>query len=564
MKKTNTGILVILSCATLVGLSGCSTMPVPVSSQEIIDQSGKDREAAQNGVEPVQGAVTLDEAIARALKYNLERRSKMMEETLALHQYDVSKYDMLPKFMADAGYFSRSNDSMTYSRDSVTGVLSTTPPAIQADRRHSTADLGLTWNLLDFGVSYVTAKQNGDRLLIASERRRKAMHLLIQDVTSAFWRTASAQKLNAEVRAAIVNAESALADSRKAEAEALRSPLDSLKYQRQLLENLKLLEGVEQDLASAKIELANLMNVPLSVDLKVVEAPEAITSKVMALPIERLEEVAIVQNADLREQYYNARIAAQEGKKAMLRLLPSLSLSAFTKHDDDSYLVHNSWQEAGAQLSFNLFNLLSAPAQMKLADAGVALADQRRVATQMALLAQMHIARLQYSYALQQFNRADAVWAVDNKIDMHTANRAKAEAQSRLEAVANKTAAILSLLRRYQALSQVQAASGKLQASLGMEPALGSVQETPLGDLTEAVKKAIQDWEQGNLPEAAKPAEAKVEPADAAAEPVAETFEVVPPALEVKPEVSSDTAQAADLEPAFDSEALQAFASAAE
>ena len=564
MKKTNTGIVVILSCATVLGLSGCTSMPVPVSSQDIMEQSAKDREAAQNGVEPVQNAVTLDEAIARALKYNLERRSKMMEETLALNQYDVSKYDMLPKFMADAGYFSRSNHSMTYSRDSETGVLSVSPPSIQSERSHTTADLGLTWNLLDFGVSYVTAKQNGDRLLIASERRRKAMHLLIQDVTSAFWRTASAQKLNAEVRAAIVNAESALADSRKAESEAVRSPLDSLKYQRQLLENLKLLEGVEQDLASAKIELANLMNVPLSVDLKVVEPGEALTTKIMALPIERLEEVAILQNADLREQYYNVRIAAQEGKKAMLRLFPNLSLSAFEKHDDDSYLVHNHWQEAGAQLSFNLFNLLSAPAQSRLADAGVALADQRRVATQMALLAQVHIARLQYSYALQQFNRADAVWAVDNKIDMHTANRAKAEAQSRLEAVANKTAAILSLLRRYQALSQVQAASGKLQASLGMEPALGSVQETSLSDLTDAVKKAIQDWEQGILPEVAKPDEAKAESVDAPATPVAETFKVAPQDVEVKPEAAKEVSQSADISPAFDAESLETFASATE
>lgn len=45
------------------------------------------------------------------------------------------------------------------------------------------------------------------------------------------------------------------------------------------------------------------------------------------------------------------------------------------------------------------------------------------------------------------------------------------------EAVANKTAAILSLLRRYQALSQVHAASAKLQATLGMEPEIGSVRE---------------------------------------------------------------------------------------
>ena len=489
-----------LVCAAAFGLSGCMSLPTPFATRDVLEQSVKDRQAAQANVEPIQNAIALEEAIARALKYNLDRRTRMMEEALALKNFDVSKYDMLPKFMAQAGYAYRNNDLITYATDSVTGQPSLSNPYISSERKHHTEDLGLTWNLLDFGVSYLNAKQNGDRVLIAAERRRKAMHVLIQDVTSAFWRTASAQKLNTRVRAAIVSAEQALADSRRSEAEKLRSPLDALKYQRQLLENLKLLEGVDQELASARIELANLLNVPLAVDLKVIEPAETVASKTMTLPIERLEEVAIMQNADLREQYYNARIAAEEGKKVIARMFPNLTLNFAWKYDNDSYLVNQTWREAGAAISFNLFNLLSAPAQMQMADAGVALADQRRVAAQMALLAQMHVARLQYAFAVQQFNRADAMWLVDDRINGHTANREKAEAQGRLESVANNTAAILSLLRRYQALSQVHAASGKLQATLGMEPEIGSVRELSLGELTDAVRRSLKEWEDGRLP----------------------------------------------------------------
>ena len=142
---------------------------------------------------------------------------------------------------------------------------------------------------------------------------------------------------------------------------------------------------------------------------------------------------------------------------------------------------------------------------MQMADAGVALADQRRVAAQMALLAQMHVARLQFAFAVQQFNRADAMWRVDDRINGHTANREKAEAQGRLESVANNTAAILSLLRRYQALSQVHAASGKLQATLGMEPEIGSVRELSLPELTDAVRRSLKEWEDGKLPSVPNP-----------------------------------------------------------
>src|SRR5207245_2536615 len=137
-------------------------------------------------------------------------------------------YDLLPKLVASAGYTKRSEDLVSRAQDSVTGAPSLSNPFISSDREHTVYDLGLTWNLLDFGVSYYSAKQNADRVLIAVERRRKAMHVLIQDVRIAFWRAASAQKLSGEVKQAIVLAESALADARAAEAERLRSPLDSL------------------------------------------------------------------------------------------------------------------------------------------------------------------------------------------------------------------------------------------------------------------------------------------------------------------------------------------------
>ena len=40
-------------------------------------------------------------------------------------------------------------------------------------------------------------------------------------------------------------------------------PLEALRYQRQLLENLRLLESINQELASAQVDLAALINAPL-------------------------------------------------------------------------------------------------------------------------------------------------------------------------------------------------------------------------------------------------------------------------------------------------------------
>jgi hypothetical protein len=60
---------------------------------------------------------------------------------------------------------------------------------------------------------------------------------------------------------------------------------------------------------------------------------------------------------------------------------------------------------------------------------------------------------------------------------------------------------VLSQLRRYQALSNAQAAASRLQATLGMEPAVEATAEMPLAALTAAVGKSLQTWDQGALPE---------------------------------------------------------------
>lgn len=479
----------ILAASTL---AGCSMIqPMPFDERTLAAQGAADKLAARRDVEAITGELTLDEALARALKFNLDRRSRMMEEALAFRQLDVTHYDMLPKLLAQAGYGWRDNDKISESRNADDGTLSRSH-FISQEREHVVGSLGLSWNMLDLGIGYYNTRQQADRVLIAGEKRRKAMHLLMQDVRTAFWRAVSAQKLRAQVRGATQMAEDALVDARKAEAERLRNPLDSLRYQRQVLENLRLLEAIDQELSTAQVELAALINAPIGQSLKLVEPSLTVNREALAIPVEAMEESAILANADVREHHYNARIAREETRKTLVKLFPSLTFNYSFNYDTDSYLVNNNWKEAGVQLSFNLFNLLTGPTQMKLADAGVSLADQRRVAMQMAVMAQVHLGRQQFSNALSQFDRADAIWETDRRIAEHVANRESAQAQSKLDLVANQTTAILSLLRRYQALAQAQSAEARLQATLGLEPQIGSVGEITLADLTQSIGKSSQ------------------------------------------------------------------------
>lgn len=504
MGGLNTTRNFLASTALVLVLGACSVTPQPLTEADMRGQAQADRVEMYKDEAPVTKPLTLPDAIARALTFNLDRRTKVMEEALAAGQKDLDRWDMLPKLAANAGYTSRSEANATRSRDAVTQTTSTSNPTYSTDRDNSTADLGLTWNILDLGVSYVTAHQNADKALIATERRRKTVHNLIQEVRFAYWRTAAAQVLEHDVRQAVATAEQALVDARAVEREGLKSPADILRYQKNLLETLRQLEAISQELSTARVELAALVNLPPGSDF-VLEIPDdgAMTVAPFEMAPERMEELAFINNPDLREQVYLSRIAVDETKKTILKLLPGINLNLAQKWDSNSFLVDHQWHEVGAKITWNIFNLLSAPAQMDQAEAGERVANAKRVALRMAVLAQTHVALRQYLNAGKQFQRADELYQVETRLARFATIRADNDAQSAMERIANQTSAIAARLRRYQSYAQMESAYGKMQATLGQDLLPETVSSRDLGDLSAAIAERLALWRKGHAEDAA-------------------------------------------------------------
>lgn len=499
------GLRLGAAAALVVVLGGCATVkakPTPVA--EILAVSEVDRQTAAQ-TPPITGPLSLNEAVARALKYNLDQRVSIAEQVIATRQFDVSQRELIPNIMATAGYTTRDEDLTRRSLDSVTGAPSNANPFISQERSHATGELGVTWNLLDFGVGYYNAKQAGNRILIADERRRKAVHTLIQDVQTAFWRAYSAQVLRVQILETIALAEGALADARQAEEERLRSPLDALRFQRQILENLRTLEALDQELSTAKLDLARLINVPMTTEFTLAEPKNNFGDEVLDADTERLEVLAITGAADIREQHYNVRNAHMEARKTLLRLFPRLSLDYGYNSDTDQFLINDTWNDAGAQLAFGLLNVANIPLNRQLAEAGIELADRRRVASLMAVISQVHISRQQYANARSLYNRADQLTDVEQRILVQMANREEAQVQSKLETVSTRTSLIISLLRRYQALAQVYAAQSRLQATMGVDPGITRVDSMTLPELTDAIDASFAQWRASLTAPAAPP-----------------------------------------------------------
>jgi cell division septation protein DedD len=259
-----------------------------------------------------------------------------------------------------------------------------------------------------------------------------------------------------------------------------------------LLENLRTLESVERELAASRIELANLINLPPGTSFTLTEPTGPLAQPgPLSMPAEQMEELALARNADLKEHAYNTRIAAVETRKALLRLFPNLNLNLAAKHDSNDFLVNKSWSESAVQVSWNLLNLLSGPAQMDVAETAVKVAEARRATTHMAVLMQVHLAARQYDTALRLFDRAHAIWDVDQRLLDLTQVGEQAQTQSKQALISARTTTILSLLRRYQALAGVHESASKLHATLGLEPEIGSLDDITLPALTEQIEKTL-------------------------------------------------------------------------
>jgi outer membrane protein TolC len=477
-----------------VMLASCATYPNPLLKKDMLDIAKSDWEKSLKEYPVVTGSLTLEEAIARALKYNLDQRVALLEQAQASGQLDASRFDMLPKVIAGAGYSWRDENLTRKSVDSVTGELSTGNPYISSDRQHSTSDITFSWSLLDFGASYYTSKQQSDRVLIMSERRRKVTLNVIRNVRTAYWKALASQKLRNEVKGAIDEVESAIIKSVKIETERVKAPVETLRYQRTLLENLRLMEAVERELSIARIDLASLIGLPPNQAYTLVEPEGALAiPALLQRPVEDLEATAIANNPDLKETFYNARIAALETRRTLLKLLPGLSFDYGIKHDGDSYLINQQWQDAGFKVSFNLLNLLSAPTQMKAAKSAVKVAEARRMALQMSLLTQLHLSVQMYNNAQMEYRRIDAISRIDNKLAEFSKNQESSQTGSALDRISSRSNAILSLLRRYQAIAKTQETASALQAVLGAEPFTGSLEENTLPQLTKKISDFLNN-----------------------------------------------------------------------
>ncbi|MBV7569752.1 TolC family protein [Pseudomonas sp. PDM27] len=480
-----------------LAISGCAVTSEPIERSVSEQRAKSDLQAMYKGQEPLGGPLTLHQAMARAVKYNLEGRLKIMEEALAKRQLDLASFDMLPRMALDAGYVGRNNVNASSSQSVRTGTQSLEPSTSQ-DRDRDVADLTMVWNVLDFGVSYISAKQQGDQRLIVQERRRKVINTIVQDVRSAYWRAMAAERLLTQIDSLMARVETARNNSQSMSQQRIGDPVQALGYQRSLIEATRQLEEQRRALSLAKTELATLINLPMGTELTLAtdngyEIPE------LKVDLASLEQEALTSRPELREQDYQTRISAAETRKAMLRLLPGLEFSAGGHYDSNSFLVEQGWADYGVKVTWNLFNVISAPAAIDVAKAGEEVATARRQAMSIAVLAQLYVANANYREALRQFKTNQQLSDIDGQIVGQLRNRHQADGIGELDLIQGELNTLQADLRRDLSYADLRNAYGQIFASAGLDPLPDQVQSTQVQSIATALANREAAWAAGDI-----------------------------------------------------------------
>ncbi len=496
-------LLLVIGLTSLIPLlSGCLFVkPNPISDEEHWQRTLDDRSSLYWEQEHPAAPITLPEAVARAVKYNLDHRLALMEDAFQMNQLEVANLGLLPRLAVNAGYSWRTNENAS-SSISYRNRTESLEPSVSSDVWRWNSDLSFNWSLLDFGLSYFQAKQQADRFMIVKERRRRLVNNLIKDVIAEYFRVASAEVIGKQVEETLAKAEEALQAYQKIEAGKKGSPAQALEQQRALISIISNLRLVSLNLASAKSKLAALMNLPLSSQFSIVPPGEGeMKPPQLAAQLADLETIGIYLRPDLREETYQARIDKTEVKKDILRMVPMLNVFSAGQFDSNQYLVHQAWGEAGARLTQDLIGMVGKWKQVKASKMQTVVSRQRRLASTVAAMVQINLSYYQYQQAVELYQDSERLKDIDSRLLELSQAASKAREIGELEKIRQTAVALNTQLDRDRNLIEVLSAWGNLYFSVGGD-ILGKFQGTEdLATLTCVVAEALGRWLVGELPE---------------------------------------------------------------
>jgi outer membrane protein TolC len=467
MQRLNTITAATLVIASLLG--GCSVSPRPLTGIEISARADSQLARVAANQEAVGSVIDLYQAVARALKYNLDQRVEIMDAALRVRELDFAHYSMLPNMVANTGFSERSN----YAASSSFNVLTHTNnfgASTSQERRNSSADAAFSWNILDFGLSYVRAQQAADKVLISEEGRRKVVHRIVEDVRTAYWRSVSGENLLTKLQVLEGRVRKAQLSSKAISVERNTSPITAVTYERELVEIKRAIQDLERELVIAKSQLAALMNMKPGTVFNLAMPSRSHNHLALTAPVDAMIATAMQNRAELRDVWYRDRINQQEYDAAFLELLPGLQIFAGTNYDSNEFLYNSNWLSWGAKASWSLMKIAQYPSKRAVISAQGRLLDERALALTLAVMTQVHVSRVRFYHFEKEFRTANEYLEVQTRLVGLMRKEADGGKISEQTLIREEMNTLVAEVKRDITHASLQNAFANVYASMGLDP----------------------------------------------------------------------------------------------
>lgn len=379
-------------------LCACAPAPERLEPKAVAETITKDRAAVYKHDE-IETPLRVEDAVARALRYNLDTRVAAFEELIAADDVTLEMLNTLPSVTAKMQRVGRNNPGGSSSFSLLTNTQSL-QPSISSDQYRTVQQLNVEWNLLDAGINVGRAFTASDKVLIAQERRRKIYHDVVQDTYSAYWRVAAAQEALPKLADLLGRSEGHLQTIDQQVAQGLVPLADAQNARAKFLESRKQLMSMQQGLELAETELKTLINFPLDkpITLDVGEGDWLALHNVpeITASLPDLEDLALMNRPEIREEILNKRISLRDIRLSILQTLPGAELIFTGNRDSNSFLSYKSWVDGIVGLTYAINKIITAPARYGRAKNVDELADRRREALVAAILTQVHVVKARH------------------------------------------------------------------------------------------------------------------------------------------------------------------------
>jgi outer membrane protein TolC len=388
--------------ASLVMLNGCTT--TLYQNWDMAEQRRTNLAEDLSLLHPqspvdVPDPLTVDTAIRIGLQNNLDMRISKVVAEITDENTVAEKLKRLPalNFNATLSQSSHSSDP-------------------DVDKLQKSGSLSLTWNILDFGLSYIRSWQAAMQSEIRRMERLRQAQTLARDISTAYWKAVLAEQSLEQIR----TLETEVKDY-KTKAEILVSqkrldPIASKAIEKKIVELAITAANLRAEISNGKIELCRLMGLSPGTLLNLAREDFRTFIEKMPMPEtlepQKLEMISLNNRPEFFSSDFEVRVQQEEARAVLVSMFPGIQFSSSNYYNANSNYENNIWTVWGATISSSLLSLPSKYAEWQGQKKSIEMVKLQRVMLTAGVIVQAHMSLHDYTVKRRQFNLYDDSFAI--------------------------------------------------------------------------------------------------------------------------------------------------------